>query len=222
MKTSAQTSEAVRTALVDDGFIAPDRLLPTLPPPVVAEEHWYWIGLLPECPSGSIDLCGISFPRVNEEVTVDGQGRTRRTPCAGALVKLPREKVAQIGERVSRMVFRFIHGAADEPGGAQNMRPQPPRPYAVTLRIPLPAEIAEARRQRFLATHQPYVPRTGDVAAAHYIYLVHIDEVSPAARPISARLPDPIAVSGIRPAPPDARPVPASERCTIGGALAAL
>lgn len=174
--TEPQAAKApARTKASPKAKIAGNSLVPDLTrqSAAVAEEHWYWLGLLPECPVKFIDAHGVQFPMVTEDVRRTSDGRTERIPRIGALVKLRRDDILRLRDRLPRTVIRFVDdkGRNVEPGAGQNMGDPIERPrkgYVIT--IPRDEDV-KARQKAGFSTH-PYVQGPNDEPAARYMFAV--------------------------------------------------
>lgn len=136
-------------------------------------QYRYWIGALPDCPVESVDLCGLNFPKVNENLIDDPMrtGIKKRVPVIGAIVFITAEKIRALRERLPRTVIRFLDEPEqrDEPGTGQNVgdvHKRARRGHLIT--IPTPEEV-EARKKAGRSTRQ-YVPGPNDVPAANYLF----------------------------------------------------
>jgi hypothetical protein len=146
----------------------------------VVVEYRYWVGVTPSCPVEHIDLAGINFPKVNENLVNDPlrTGMKKRVPVIGAIVFLTEDKIRRMRERLKRTVIRFIDsdsGAHDEPGTGQNVgdnHRRPRRGHVIT--IPTAEEIAQ-RRKTGKAT-RAYVPNANDVPAARFMFAQLCDD----------------------------------------------
>lgn len=135
----------------------------------VEKSYWYWIGLTADCPVGYITVGGECFTKTEEDVKPDGNGGTSRAPVAGSLVKMTREKMLRMAERLPRTIIRFLEGEEDT---TARMAPEshrvkrPPRAQVIT--IPSAAQ-NDAARAAGRATRQ-YRAIEGDKPAAKFMY----------------------------------------------------
>ena len=139
----------------------------------VAHTYKYWVGVTPSCPREHVDLAGINFPKVNENLVSDPMrtGSKRRVPVIGAIVELDARKVAMMRDKLKRTVIRFLDdgGQLEEPGTGQNVGDNHQRPRrGQIITIPTAEEI-ELRRQRGKPTNA-YRPHPNDVPAARYMF----------------------------------------------------
>lgn len=67
---------------------------------------WYWIGAFPQCSGEGLNVGGINFPKINEDIRGKG-GKTQRIPRIGALIQLNRSQIEEIRKRLPRRVIRF-------------------------------------------------------------------------------------------------------------------
>lgn len=138
-------------------------------------QYRYWVGVTPSCPVEAIDLAGINFPKVNENIVDDPlrTGEKRRVPVIGSIVFLTEDKIRRMRERLPRTVIRFLDdkGQRDEPGTGENVGDNHVRPRRGQL-ITIPsAEEIQARR----AANRPareYVEHPNDVPAARFMFAV--------------------------------------------------
>lgn len=138
-------------------------------------QYRYWVGVLPDCPVESIDLCGINFPKVNENLIDDPMrtGIMKRVPVIGSIVWLTADKIRKMRDRLPRTVIRFLDEpeVVDEPGTGKNVgdvHRRARRGHLIT--IPTAAEVAE-RKKHGRSTRQ-YVPGPHDAPAANYMFAV--------------------------------------------------
>ena len=86
----------------------------------VARSYKYWVGVTPSCPREHIDLAGINFPKVNENLVTDPMrtGNKRRVPVIGAIVDIDEHRVQRMRDKLKRTVIRFLDdgGQTEEPG----------------------------------------------------------------------------------------------------------
>lgn len=139
----------------------------------VARGYLYWVGVTPSCPREHIDLAGINFPKVNENLVSDPMrtGNKRRVPVIGAIVMIDEHKIQRMRDKLKRTVIRFLDdgGQQEEPGTGQNVGDNHQRPRRGQLiTIPTPEEIEE-RRRRGKPTNE-YRPHPNDVPAARYMF----------------------------------------------------
>lgn len=141
----------------------------------VAKRYTYWVGVLPKAPIESLDVAGVSFPKMNERIIPDpaNPGSKRRVPVIGALVHLTRDKLDLLAERIPNTVIRFLEEepVKEEPGTGQNLgdlHQRARRGHLITIPS---AEEVQARKERGKATQQ-YVPRKGDQPAARFMFAV--------------------------------------------------
>lgn len=165
--------------------------------------YWYWIGALPSCPSEHLDLKGIHFPKVQEEVTDGVNGQTNRTPVIGQLILLTAIQVRTMKERLQRTVIRFKREAKDEPPRrkdsgvglsvqeAPHERFQPRRGSVVT--IPTNEE-REARRQ-LGRPDRPYIADPLDEPAANHLFAVLCTDQDRPQR--GGQYPEPLSKTGL-------------------------
>jgi hypothetical protein len=179
-------------------IIAADALVPKLERRPQDEAHWYWIGLTSDCPRESIDLAGISFPKVNALVSWIQSGKGILKPQVGCLIRLTRARVRAIAEAVSCRIVRFV-GPAAEPGSGQDVGQGSARRQGILLRVPSADEIAEARRKGKRV--REIDSRETDVPLASFVYMALLGGERPTPRGEFAVPPDPVAVTGIAVAP---------------------
>lgn len=91
----------------------------------VARRFWYWIGVTPESPCDQIQVVGVGFCKVTEDVSIVN-GKTRRLPVIGQLVQLGEGEIKRLRERLPRTVMRMLpdkDGAEvrEEPGTGLNL-----------------------------------------------------------------------------------------------------
>ena len=165
----------------------------------VAKEFFYWVGVTPSCPVQHVDIAGINFPKVNENLIDDPlrSGTKKRVPVIGAIVRLNEKAMKTLRERLPRTVIRFTddEGEREEPGTGQNIGDvfrRPRRGHLIT--IPTAEEVAQRR-----ATGRPtreYVPRPSDVPAARFMFAVYCSDQTRGNR--GDVYPDPLETAGLR------------------------
>lgn len=201
--------------------IAPAALAPEIKVPKQQQLYWFWVGALPSAPRASIDVGGVSFPKILESVHRSTTlGKTKRTQHAGCLVKLSRAKLELIAARLRSKVFRF-EGARQvddiEHPGMLNLDGRYPRNNALELCIPTEEEIEAAKKRgRHL---RPYIASDRDRPVSEFIYLQYVGEKKPKQRAIDADLPKPLSKTGIVFPPKDAKPVSASAQVSKGASV---
>lgn len=141
----------------------------------VGRQYLYWVGVTPSCPVASVDLAGINFPKINEQLIPNPAqpGRKMRRAVVGAIVRLDEQRFRRMVERLPRTVIRFRDGLPEDDAGASGARIDD---AAKTVRkgklitIPTAEEIAQ-RRAAGKPTRE-YIPHENDEPAAHYMFAV--------------------------------------------------
>jgi hypothetical protein len=130
--------------------------------PGISSEVWYWIGALPQCTGEGLDIGGMNFPKINEDVKPAGiGGKTTRIPRIGALVKLNQDRVELIEDKLSRCVLRFTEPAdEDQQNDAEDYTQRRRKGYPI--RIPTEEQVKAGSRR--------YVRGTHDEPAARYLF----------------------------------------------------
>lgn len=160
-------------------------------------EYIFWVGAFAQCPVESLNIGGVNFPKVNEILEADPRrnGKRKRIPQIGALVRLRAEKLEILRDRISRTVLRFRDGDHEEAGTGDNIgmaAQRAKRGYPIT--IPTEAELKLRRENGYTA--RPYVPEPElDRDAADYIFCILCDDQGRPAR--GSHYPDPVSVTGI-------------------------
>lgn len=141
-------------------------------------EYVYWVGVTPSCPVEHIDLAGINFPKLNENIIPDPSraGRTQRIPVIGSLVNLTEDKIRLMRDRLPRSIIRFsdnqeAKGVQEEPGTGQNLGDlhlQPRKGFLI--RIPTDEYVKERQAAGRATRH--YVRKKGDEPVARYMFAV--------------------------------------------------
>lgn len=166
--------------------------------PGVLTEYRYWVGITPSCPVESLDLAGINFPKVNEELILDPLRTNirQRVPVIGALVTLTKQRVELMRDRLPRTVIRFLEskGKQEEPGTGKNigdvhMRPR--RGHVIT--IPSAKEV-EQRRADGKPTRE-YTFHKNDVPAARFMFAVLCANQEKGER--GPEYPEPLEITGL-------------------------
>ena len=139
----------------------------------IEKEYFYWVGVLPSCPVEYIDLAGINFPKINENIipASDRTGGTQRVPVIGSITLLTEKRLELMREVLPRTVIRFFEapGVQEEPGTGQNLgdlHVRPRKGHRIT--IPTDKEIEIRRKQGRPA--RLYVPGPHDEPAARYMF----------------------------------------------------
>lgn len=165
----------------------------------VVREYVFWVGVYPQCPTESINLAGVCFPKVNERLEPDPKrtGRKRRIPQIGALVRLRFDKIAAMRDKISRTVIRFQNspGHHEEPGTGDNIGDAAQRPSKGRLiTIPSDNEITERKKNGYTVKH--YVPDIErDRDAANYMFCILCDDQGRPQR--GNHYPDPLSETGL-------------------------
>lgn len=151
-------------------------LVPNIDPKSIVTDasKLFWVGLLKEAPVEDLSLCGISFPKMNEDLVQDPRdpiGKTR-VPRFGAQTRLTKAHVTAIKERLRRTVIRFYTGPSldHEPGTGVVTTEQPVRRRGQVITIPTEAEV-RAREEQGLPTNR-YQPDPRDEPAARYVFAI--------------------------------------------------
>lgn len=140
----------------------------------LSRTYQYWVGVSPTCPVEFIDLAGINFPKVNEQLVPDPMrtGKKKRAPKVGAIVRLDESKIKLMRGRMARTIIRFLddQGVQDEPGTGENIGDVAVRPRrGQVLTIPTEEEIQERRRQG--KPTRAYTPNPKrDVPASRFMF----------------------------------------------------
>lgn len=183
-------------------------LVPTITPGSAGVERrtWYWAGVLPACPVESLDVAGVHFPKVQEEILPGPNNTKRRVPKLGALVRLTERHLRALEAKLPYKVLRFLNedqqrreveaAEAEETAGGkiQNLGDaarRARRGYPVNVPEPLPKDAAPwaGRNQR------RYVPQAGDEPAARFMFLVPCQDQG---RPTRGEwYPEPLEVTGL-------------------------
>ena len=165
-------------------------------------QYYYWVGVLPTCPVESVDIAGINFPKLNENVIDDPSrtGRSRRVPVIGSITILTEDKIRLLREKLPRQVVRFLDGGAgaggakEETGTGQNLGDLHVRPRkGYMVRIPTDQQIKERRERGRSSRH--YVRQKGDEPAAKYIFAMLCEDQDKPDR--GDFYPDPLEVTGL-------------------------
>lgn len=182
--------------------VSGNKLVPTLSKhkPGVAQEHFYWIGITPDCPVEYITCAGLCFPKVNENLIPDPmRSNTKaRVPVIGALVKITAAKMQLLIERLPRVVIRYTDKKAnEEPGEISSSQrlsdnnTAPRRGQLIT--IPTDEQVALASKK---GRHsKQYVPQASDRPAASFMFVQLCDNQSTGSR--GDYYPDTVDVMGL-------------------------
>jgi len=175
--------------------------------PNVGVECWYWLGAFPQCVGEGLDVAGLNFPKMTENVKRGGLGgKTQRIPRIGALVRLPIEKVELIREKLPNCVIRFTEKlqpetiTTDDDGNEQRTGHQTdamdytqPRRQGHPIRIPTEAQMKEARKHG--RPMRQYVRQELDEPAADYLFAVPCANQASPAR--GEAYPEPLSETGL-------------------------
>ena len=140
----------------------------------VGQRYRYWVGVTPSCPVNGLDIAGLNFPKVNEQIVPDPNrtGQKKRRLVAGSIVWVTEDKIRLLRERLPRTVIRFTDdkGTHEEPGTGENIgdvAQRPRRGHVIT--IPTDEELADRRRKGKPA--HAYIPDPKrDVPAARFMF----------------------------------------------------
>jgi len=181
--------------------------------------QWFWIGALPGCPRESLDLAGISFPKMTEMVRKDPHqsGKTHRTAKLGALIQLTEAQVERLIDRMPFQVIRFDDTPEEDEAkreqGRQRCDTEEARAtYGAIggagagiealdvvrrkghpIRIPSPEDIAKAKKAG--KTVRAYTQGARDEPAARYLFAELCESQTRPQR--SDFYPDPLEVTGL-------------------------
>lgn len=162
--------------------------------PGIDEEHLYWIGALPACPSEHLDLVGIHFPKLVEQIIRRKDGGQSRVPLIGSVVRLNKDKIIRMRDRLKRTVIRFRDPKVDDIGVGSSVES-----YKHKLRrgdpVTLPAEGENEARRKNNMPANVYTRDPMDEPAANYLFAVLCDDQERGSR--GATYPEPLSVTGI-------------------------
>jgi len=180
-------------AIRDDGPpTAPARVAGSALAPQFAEtsrgynaETYFWVGCNRQCPTESVDVAGINFPKVTEKLQrVPGQpGKFTRVPRIGSIVALTKQQVLRLIADLPRKIVHVVPDEAAEAAaaaaeaadlaGGRIKRPKgddverPRRGFVRTI----PSE-AEQKVQQERGRFRPFVHKEGDRPAAEFLFCV--------------------------------------------------
>lgn len=163
------------------GRIDPAKLvadLDAMDPDIIGSEFAYWLGVLPQCPTNTIQAGGLTFGKVNERIINDPNGKQRREPVVGGLNRRVNARHIRALERLlPRLVIRFLEPPRDENPDefgkgadyqsvdAAYVRPR--KGYILTM--PHPDDIARAKEEK-RPPPPLYVRQRWDEPAARYMF----------------------------------------------------
>lgn len=191
-KPTANSGGRARTPGVD--------LVPRIDPNsrVVQREHFYWVGALPACPTEHVDLCGVNFPKMNENIVPDPMrtDKKARIPVIGTIVRLTEEKLKLIQARLKRTVVRFYEDRdqKDEPGTGENIGDVHQRARRGQV-ITIPREEDVVTAEKAGRNTRRYVPDRRDEPVARYLFMRLCENQVTGNR--GEHYPDPLEVSGL-------------------------
>ena len=140
----------------------------------VGKRYRYWIGVTPSCPVNGLDIAGLCFPKVNEQIVPDPgrTGQKKRRLVAGAIVWVTEDKIRLLRERLPRTVIRFTDdkGTHNEPGTGENIgdvAQRPRRGHVIT--IPTDEDL-KSRQQGGKPAHAYNPDPKRDVPAARFMF----------------------------------------------------
>ena len=156
----------------------------------ITVQNWYWIGALPGCPRESLDVGGISFPKMTEAVRLDKSGNTHRVPRIGALAQLTSIQIERIRETLPDRVIRFTGTEPETDGvgeGLESLDEDNARRKGHAIRIPTSEQVKAGKRA--------YTQDPRDEPAARYLFAELCQNQD---RPqYSDRYPEPLEVTGL-------------------------
>lgn len=177
--SSNQTSQSQSTEPRSPARASGKDLVPDLTKSkqAISDKRRYWVGSIPACPSESIDIAGISFPKINaqEIADVSNPGSKKLVPYIGSTPWITREQFNLLLDRLPRTVIRFTEPPRDdepEAGGLVDAYTRPRKGQVIT--IPTKDEI-DARRKAGRAVHH-YTPGPLDEPAARYLFAKLCDD----------------------------------------------
>lgn len=151
----------------------------------VMEEHPFWMGLTADCPINQIDVGGLHFPKMEEEIVINNAGKQVRVPVVGALnYHVTRENFDALIEVLPRIVIRFTEPEIEEdenamgPDGQNTGQPRRVR-RGYLVKIPTKEQIeanekdirdngGRGRRLR------RYVRQPSDRPASEFMFFQHV------------------------------------------------
>ena len=135
--------------------------------PGVLQQRRYWVGIFPNCPVECIDVAGVNFPKVNEDIVdnpLNPGGPKTRVPVIGTITFLSKAQIALLNERIPLVVVRFLNGEQEEHGTGENRGDAHLRRRGHLITIPNEQQMASPRNKR------RYIQRSGDEPAADFMF----------------------------------------------------
>lgn len=165
--------------------------------PTVEVTRWYWVGVIAECPTPSLDFAGVNFPKMNELIMQDSQGIQTRIPVIGSLVKLYRSQVELLRDKIKHAVIRFKEPFDPQKWDRSIRRDiancgEPPR-KGEKVTIPTDAELKEREKNGFVMVH--YEREPFDEPAAKFVFAQLCDDQQRGNR--GSNYPKPLSETGL-------------------------
>lgn len=142
------------------------------------QELLYWVGTLPGSPVESVDVGGVNFSKVTENISRGPSGTTIRTPVIGSIVPISARRIEKIKAGIRSTVIRFNReddGQHEEPGTGKNLGDPHQRPRkGFLINIPTEEELRIRQQSGFAARR--YTPAKYDEPVARYLFAVPCED----------------------------------------------
>ena len=142
----------------------------------VAEDYPFWLGLTADCPVNQIDVAGLHFPKAEESIVINNEGKQVRVPVLGALnYQVTREHFDALVATLPRLVIRFTdkEPEVDNDGSGVNIGDPIKRARkGYLIKIPTKKTIADAAESG--QRKKPYIRKPGDRPAMDFMYFQHV------------------------------------------------
>lgn len=135
-----------------------------LPDEIQVFEKTFWLGLSADCPRGQIDVAGLHFPKLEEEIKRNQAGKQVRNPVIGCINKtVTRAHFDALVKALPRYIIRPHKDAdLDDPKSLAKGK---------LIKLPDPEAVHEGPEMR--RKLKPYVQRPGDRPATEFMFFMH-------------------------------------------------
>lgn len=155
---------------ITPGALAPD--FDNLPGEIIATEKTFWLGVTDDCPRGQIDIAGLHFPKMEEDIRVDKRtGKQTRVAVQGTInATVTKLHFDALVDLLPRLVIRQGRNAPERTGGEDIGDPiQQAKGRIVKIPDAKMMVGAEGPGRRLA----PYVKQPGDRPATEFMFFIH-------------------------------------------------
>lgn len=164
------TKSKPKPTKVDPSRLAPD--FNKIEGDLEAKPFTFWLGLTADCPRGQIDVAGLHFPRVEEEIRTNDAGQQSRVQESGTINKtVNRHNFDELVRLLPRLVIRMTKVVTEASAGRNTGDPIE-RSKGYLVKIPDTKAFTDAAGSG-RRTLKPYVKRPGDRPATEFMYFMH-------------------------------------------------